>query len=75
MSNTGNICGSKAILQPIPIAITLTGIDRLLMTCTIILSMYLPISYKNILTSISIDPFGSISPKVGSTNHRDFFLC
>lgn len=74
MSNIGNISGSKTTLQPIPVAIILTENVRLLMTCTIILSVYLPVSRKNSLTLISTDSFGPTSPKLGSTNHGDFFL-
>ena len=62
------------ILQPIPVAITLMENDRLLMTCTIILSMYLPVSRKNNLTLICSESFGLTSPKVGSITHDDFFL-
>jgi len=74
ISNIGNISGSKTTLQPIPVAIILMEKDRLLMTCTIILSVYLPVSRKNNLTLISADSFGPTSPKVGSTSHDDFFL-
>lgn len=74
MLNTGNICGSNMMLQPIPVAITLIEIDRLLMTCTIILSVYLPVSRKNIFTSISTNPFDGISLVVGLTSNDEFFL-